>query len=420
MRVREFRNGENAHAQKNLLSFLAVRIRDMFIKNLCRRTAAEWRFFMRKAAAALLAVIFILSLAVSSRAEGELVNAKSAILIETSSGRVIYEYEADQRLAPASVTKVMTMLLIMEAIDRGDITYDTVVTASERAKSMGGSTIFLDTGEQMTIDDLLKGIAVASGNDACVAVAEHLSGSVEAFVDVMNNRAQELGMANTHFVTCNGLDDDNHYSSARDIAIMSRELLKHRDIFKYTTIWMDSLRGGKFQLANTNKLIRYYAGANGLKTGSTSKAGCCISATAQRDSMQLCAVVLGSPNSKARFSSASNLLNYGFDNFTVIGAPKGESMGEIEIKKGSSAFLSAVLKDDCSSAVEKVNANRIEKEITLPKVLPAPVRKGEKVGELVLKIDGDVIAKSDIIAKNEVKKVSFGEMYYKILKKWAL
>ncbi len=375
---------------------------------------------MRKAAAALLAVIFILSLAVSSKAEGDLVNAKSAILIETSSGRVIYEYEADARLAPASVTKVMTMLLIMEAIDRGDITYDTVVTASERAKSMGGSTIFLDTGEQMTIDDLLKGIAVASGNDACVAVAEHLSGSVEAFVDVMNNRAQELGMTNTHFVTCNGLDDDNHYSSARDIAIMSRELLKHRDILKYTTIWMDSLRGGKFQLANTNKLIRYYAGANGLKTGSTSKAGCCISATAQRDSMQLCAVVLGSPNSKARFSSASNLLNYGFDNFTVIGAPKGESMGEIEIKKGSSALLSAVLKDDCSSAVEKVNANRIEKEITLPKVLPAPVRKGEKVGELTLKIDGDVIAKSDIVAKNEVKKVSFGEMYYKILKKWAL
>lgn len=374
---------------------------------------------MKKAAAAVLAAIFMLSLSLHSDAEGIAVDAKSAILVEANSGRVMYDMNSDERLAPASVTKVMTMLLIMEAVERGDITYDTVVTASERAKSMGGSTIFLDTGEQMTVNDLLKGIAVASGNDACVAMAEHLSGSVEAFVDVMNNRAGELGMTNTHFVTCNGLDDDNHYSSARDISIMSRELLKHRDIFKYTTIWMDSLRDGKFQLANTNKLIRYYAGANGLKTGSTSKAGCCIAATAERDGMTLCAVVLGSPNSKSRFAAASNLLNYGFDNFTSVGLSAGEMLGEVEIKKGGAKTLPAILKENCSSAVEKVNAGRIEKIVTLPKSLKAPIKKGEKIGDMQLCLDGEVIASSDIIAKNTVGKITFSEMYMKVLRRWV-
>ena len=214
---------------------------------------------MRKIFASLLAVMLIFSIVIDIDAQVLDLNGKSFILIECDTGQVLYEHNADERLAPASVTKVMTMLLVMEAIDRGEVNYDTVVTASERAKSMGGSTIFLDAGECITIDDLLKGIAVASGNDACVAVAEHLSGSVEKFVAVMNNRAKELGMVNTNFVTCNGLDADEHYSSARDIAIMSRELLKHEDIFRYTTIWMDTLRDGKFQLANTNKLIRFYA-----------------------------------------------------------------------------------------------------------------------------------------------------------------
>ena len=218
---------------------------------------------------------------------------KSALLMEASSGRIIYENNSHESLPPASVTKIMTMLLICEAIEDKTLTLDTVITASERAKSMGGSTIFLDTNEKMKLDDLLKGIAVASANDACVAVAEHMCGSVEAFVEKMNKRAAELGMKDTNFVTCNGLDADNHHTSAYDIALMSRELLKHEMITRYTTIWMDSLRDGKFQLANTNKLVRFYSGANGLKTGSTSKAGCCISASAKRDDMQLIAVVLG-------------------------------------------------------------------------------------------------------------------------------
>ncbi len=373
---------------------------------------------MRKILASLLAVMLIFSV-IEADAEGLELNGKSFILIECTTGKVLYEQNADQRLAPASVTKVMTMLLIMEAIDRGEITYDTVVTASERAKSIGGSTIFLDTGEQMTIDDLLKGIAVASGNDACVAVAEHLSGSVEQFVAVMNNRAKELGMVNTNFVTCNGLDDDNHYSSARDIAIMSRELLKHEDIFRYTTIWMDSLRGGKFQLANTNKLIRYYSGANGLKTGSTSKAKNCISATAKRDNMQLCAVVLGSDTSQLRFNAASTLLNYGFSNYAVTGTESGEIMGEVLIKKGQSGKVRGVLESDCVAVTQKSEADSITKEINMYESVNAPIKKGDKLGEIIIKTNDGSVVKTNIVAENNVEKITFGKMYMKILKTWT-
>ena len=375
---------------------------------------------MRKILASLLAVVLIFS-CVDARAE-ELsgLNAKSMILIECDTGKVLYEKNPDERMAIASVTKVMTMLLIMEAIDRGEVTYDTVVTASERAKSMGGSTIFLDAGEEMTVHDLLKGIAVASGNDACVAMAEHLSGSVEKFVAVMNNRAKELGMENTNFVTCNGLDADEHYSSARDVAIMSRELLKHEDIFKYTTIWIDSLRDGKFQLANTNKLVRYYAGANGLKTGSTSKAKNCISATAKRDDMQLCAVVLGSDSSKLRFNAASSLLNYGFNNFLVKGIKKGEKTGEVRVAKGKRDKVSAVVKDDCMSVVGKENSQEIKKTVTLYESVNAPVKKGDTVGKITLDMGNGEIKECEIIAENDVEKISFLRMYRKVLKKWTM
>ncbi len=372
---------------------------------------------MKKILASLLAVMLVFSIIYADAAELEL-NGKSIILIECGTGKVLYEYNADERLAPASVTKVMTMLLVMEAIDRGEITYDTVVTASERAKSMGGSTIFLDAGEQITIDDLLKGIAVASGNDACVAVAEHLSGSVEKFVAVMNNRAKELGMVNTNFVTCNGLDADEHYSSARDIAIMSRELLKHEDIFRYTTIWMDTLRDGKFQLANTNKLIRFYAGANGLKTGSTSKAKNCISATAKRDNLQLCAVVLGSDTSQLRFNAASTLLNYGFNNFVLSGMKKGEEAGEVTVKKGNTAKIKAVLEDDCMSVTEKNSAEEIKKTVTLAENVEAPVKKGDKLGEIVISSGGEE-RRVNIVAASDADKISFGKMYMKVLKKWT-
>lgn len=374
---------------------------------------------MKKLTAALLAAICLFASSSARAEEDTLVNAKSAILVEAETGRVLYEYNPDEKLPPASVTKIMTMLLVMEAIDRGEITYDTIVTASERAKSMGGSTIFLDAGEQMTVNDLLKGIAVASGNDACVAIAEHLSGSVEAFVEVMNNRAAELGMENTHFVTCNGLDDNNHYTTARDITLMSRELMRHKDIFKYTTIWMDSLRDGKFQLANTNKLVRYYSGATGLKTGSTSKAGNCISATAERDGMKLCAVILGSPNSKARFASASNLLNYGFDNFTSVGLSAGEALGETSVRKGESAAVRGVAANGCMCVVEKVNASKVEKAVSLLPTVSAPVKKGDKIGSMTLSLDGEVIASSDIVAERDVGKISFTRMYLNILKKWS-
>lgn len=373
---------------------------------------------MRKILASLLGVVLIFS-CIDAKAEEMNLNGKSFILIECDTGQVLYEQNADEQLAPASVTKVMTMLLIMEAIDRGEITYDTIVTASERAKSMGGSTIFLDAGEQMTVNDLLKGIAVASGNDACVAMAEHLSGTVENFVAVMNNRAKELGMVNTNFVTCNGLDSDGHYSSARDIAIMSRELLKHEDIFKYTTIWLDSLRDGKFQLANTNKLVRFYSGANGLKTGSTSKAKNCISATAKRDGMQLCAVVLGSDTSALRFNAASTLLNYGFNNFTVKGMTKGEVVGEVKIKKGGRGSVFGVLSEDCMRVVQKNTASEIKKTITLYENLKAPVARGDKVGELLLDMGNGETEKCDIVAQRDVGKITFGQMYKEILKKWT-
>ena len=321
------------------------------------------------------------------------VDAKAAILMDFGTGTVLWELNPDEPLPPASVTKVMTMLLTMEAIDRGEIGYDTVVTASERAKSMGGSTIFLDAGEQMTVDDLLKGIAVASGNDACVAVAEHLAGSVEAFVERMNQRAAELGMNNTHFVNCNGLDAEGHYSSARDIAIMSRELMRHPDIFRYTTIWMDSLRGGAFQLANTNKLIRFYDGATGLKTGSTDGALCCVSATARRDDLHLIAVVLGSPDSKSRFASARELLDYGFANYRNVRlGEKDKTVTSAPVKKGLKDQVTLVSADDAFALISADRVNAVKTETRLEPDISAPIKKGDSLGEVVTTLDGEVIA----------------------------
>ena len=242
-------------------------------------------------------------------------SSPSAILMDGYTGKVLFEKDADKKLPPASVTKIMTMLLVMEAIDSGQISFDDIVTVSENAAKKEGSHIFLAPNEQMSVRDLMKGVAVASGNDASIALGEYLAGSHEKFVEKMNLRAKELGMNNTHFVNCNGLDADGHLTTARDIGIMTVQLLKYPKIFEFTTIWTDTLRDGTFGLANTNKLIRFYEGANGMKTGSTSKAGCCISATALRDGMQLVAVIMGAPNSKERFSDASTLLNYGFGGF---------------------------------------------------------------------------------------------------------
>lgn len=336
-------------------------------------------------------------------------NAKSAILMEESTGNILYESNPDERLPIASVTKVMTMLLIMEAVDSGKISLDDMVTVSENAMSYGGSTMFLETGEQLTVNDMLKGIAVASANDGCVAMAEHLAGSESAFVDMMNEKAKELGMENTHFMNTNGLDEDDHYSSARDVAIMSRELMKHETIFNYTSIWMDTLRGGKFQLANTNKLIRFYDGANGLKTGSTSKALCCLSAAAKRNDMQLIAVVLGAPTSAERFASAKSLLDYGFANYAVnTQITAGDEVQKIAVEKGVDKEVGVVAGDSCSTLVKKGQEDNITKEIKIDETITAPIEAGQKIGTMTISRDGEVIADIDLNASSAVEKKRIG------------
>ena len=336
-------------------------------------------------------------------------NAKSAILMEESTGNILYESNPDERLPIASVTKVMTMLLIMEAVDSGKISLDDMVTVSENAMSYGGSTMFLETGEQLTVNDMLKGIAVASANDGCVAMAEHLAGSESAFVDMMNEKAKELGMENTHFMNTNGLDEEDHYSSARDVAIMSRELMKHETIFNYTSIWMDTLRGGKFQLANTNKLIRFYDGANGLKTGSTSKALCCLSAAAKRNDMQLIAVVLGAPTSAERFASAKSLLDYGFANYAVnTQITAGDEVQKIAVEKGVDKEVGVVAGDSCSTLVKKGQEDNITKEIKIDETITAPIEAGQKIGTMTISRDSEVIADIDLNASSTVEKKGIG------------
>lgn len=336
-------------------------------------------------------------------------NAKSAILMEEATGNILYESNPDERLPIASVTKVMTMLLIMEAVDSGKISLDDMVTVSENAMSYGGSTMFLETGEQLTVNDMLKGIAVASANDGCVAMAEHLAGSESAFVDMMNEKAKELGMENTHFMNTNGLDEDDHYSSARDVAIMSRELMKHETIFNYTSIWMDTLRGGKFHLANTNKLIRFYDGANGLKTGSTSKALCCLSAAAKRNDMQLIAVVLGAPTSAERFASAKSLLDYGFANYAVnTQITAGDEVQKIAVEKGVDKEVGVVAGDSCSTLVKKGQEDNITKEIKIDETITAPIEAGQKIGTMTISRDGEVIADIDLNASSAVEKKGIG------------
>lgn len=366
---------------------------------------------MKKVICFFICVCFMMqSVAVFAEGNTDLgLNAKSAILMEESTGNILYESNPDERLPIASVTKVMTMLLIMEVVDSGKISLDDMVTVSENAMSYGGSTMFLETGEQLTVNDMLKGIAVASANDGCVAMAEHLAGSESAFVDMMNERAKELGMENTHFMNTNGLDEDDHYSSARDVAIMSRELMKHETIFNYTSIWMDTLRGGKFQLANTNKLIRFYDGANGLKTGSTSKALCCLSAAAKRNDMQLIAVVLGAPTSAERFASAKSLLDYGFANYAVnTQITAGDEVQKIAVEKGVDKEVDVVAGDSCSTLVKKGQEDNITKEIKIDETITAPIEAGQKIGTMTISRDGEVIADIDLNASSAVEKKGIG------------
>ncbi len=347
------------------------------------------------------------------------IKCKSALLMEQSTGKVLFEYNSREKLPPASVTKVMTMLLAMEAIDGGNLKYDDIVIASERAKSMGGSTIFLDAGEEISVNDLLKGIAVASGNDACVAIGEHIAGSESDFVMLMNNRAKELGMEDTTFHNTNGLPAEGHVTSARDIALMSRELLKHTDIFKYTTIWTDSLRNGEFGLANTNKLIRFYSGANGLKTGSTDEAGFCISATAKRDDMQLIAVVMGSETSSDRFESAKSMLDFGFANYCIVKPAEEVKLSEgVKVLKGESEIIKIELDKGFETMIEKKQKKDIKGEVKLPENVTAPVKKGDKIGEVEFKTGDEILGKCSIIAAEDVNKKGFAKLYLEVLRDW--
>lgn len=353
----------------------------------------------------------------------ELAEARSAILTEQSTGKVLYEINPDEKCKIASVTKTMTMLLIMEAVESGKIKYTDMVTTSEHAASMGGSQIFLEVGEEMTVNDMLKAICVSSGNDAAVAMAEFIGGSEEEFVKMMNERAKELGAENTHFINCNGLNEtDEHYSTARDVALISCELLKHKDIEKYTTIWMDTLRDGKFGLSNTNKLIRFYKGANGIKTGSTSAAKYCLSASAERNGMQLVAVVLGAPSTQERFSGATRMLDYGFANYSVVNGKKlaGGEIEKIKVIGGEEDFAEVEAEDSGNIVLKKGEADKIEVKRNISENIKAPLKKGEKVGELVYMLDGKEIEKKDIVVKADVNKIKLYKMYIKLLKKWLL
>lgn len=358
---------------------------------------------------------------VDTEVSAKLISAKSGILMEQSTGEVLYEQNPDERLQIASVTKVMTMLLIMEAIDQGKIKLTDMVTVSDHAASMGGSQVFLEPGEQMSVDDMLKAIAVASGNDAAVAMAEFISGSEAAFVEKMNKRAEELGCINTHFINCNGLDETaDHYSSAKDIAIISKELLNHSKIFDYTTIWMDSLRNGSFGLSNTNKLIRFYKGANGLKTGSTSMAKYCLSASAKRDDMQLIAVVICAPSSQDRFSSASALLDFGFANYEVA---KDEDINvSVPYVRVVGGTTEQILPSVCGSGfiLKKGNRDKLEQHFELTDSVSAPVEQGQKLGEVIYTIDGNEVARRDVCATEAVARIGVLQMFVRNLESWLI
>ena len=352
------------------------------------------------------------------------VAGKSALLMEIATGTVLYESNAHEQLAPASVTKVMTMLLIMEAIDSGKIRWDDTVTASEAAAEKGGSQIYLKVGESMSVSDMVKSIAVSSANDCACAMAEHLAGSEGAFVEMMNARAKELGMHDTNFVNCTGLDDGEdavkHRTSAHDIAVMSRQLLKyHPDITKYTTIWMDTVRNGAFGLSNTNKLIRFYQGATGLKTGFTSGAGYCLSASAERDGLGLIAVVMGCETSQDRFGACKSMLDYGFANFALV-KPEMTQQLEVPVKLGKAEAVTAVPGTEPELLVDKAQRNNITTEVQLEPEVQAPVSQGQRLGTMTVRAGEQVLAQVPLVAEKSVERLNFGDLFVRVLKQIAM
>ena len=373
---------------------------------------------LRKIAAVALAAVLLVAQAprpVSAMADEE-VKAPSAVLMEAGTGKILYEKNAHEQRAIASITRVMTLLLVMEAIDSGQISLDDVVSASEHASSMGGSDIWLEPGETMTVDELLKATVIASANDAAVALAEHVAGSEESFIQMMNDRAAELGMKETVFKNCNGLDEDGHVSSAYDVAVMSRELIKHRKIFDYSQTWIDYLREGKTQLVNTNKLLKSYRGITGLKTGTTGQAGSCVSATAERDGISLVAVTLGSTTTQDRFNAAATLLDFGFANWAVTTpALPTDQLGTVAVENGMFDLVDTVAGESGSFVVPKGREGDVASEVSLAEKVPAPVEEGQQLGKITYSLDGEQLGETPIKAKSSVDEITFGSCFWLLL-----
>lgn len=352
------------------------------------------------------------------------VSAPSAILMEEATGEVLYEKNAHERLAPASVTKIMTLLLVMEALESGRIGWDDTVTASAAAAAKGGSQIYLEENEQLPLEEMLKAVVVSSANDCATALAEHIAGSESAFMQMMNERAAELGMTDTHFVNCTGLDDEpdaaEHLTTAYDIALMSRELLKHEEIKKYTTIWMDTVRNGEFGLSNTNKLVRFYDGTTGLKTGYTSAAGHCLSASAKRGGMELIAVVLHCDSSPHRFESAKALLNYGFANYALITPQPDEAIGAVPVRLGTQERVTPVLQTDAPVLVDKALAAGVQSTVQLAERVTAPVEQGQTLGMLTVASNGQTLAEIPLVAPEAIPALTWWDVFLQMLKTIAV
>ena len=344
----------------------------------------------------------------------------SAILIDQATGKILYSHKMHEQLRPASVTKVMSILLIMEALDSGKITMETPIPCSENAHSMGGSQIWLDTTETLTVKDMLKSICVVSANDCTVAMAEYLAGSEEAFVQMMNTRAKQLGMNDTTFKNCHGIDEDGHVTSSYDIALMSRELLQNQpSITEFTTIWMDSIRNGESELVNTNKLIRNYSGATGLKTGSTSIALYNLSASATRDGLSLIAVIMKASTTKVRFSEATNLLDYGFANYTSKSfGSKGDIIGAIDVNKGIDKQVNAILEDDASVLIKKGDTGNITQNVVINENISAPIKEGDILGTIQYKSGEEIILERNLLAETEVAKTTLWNITTNLYEKW--
>lgn len=367
----------------------------------------------KKTISTFMAIAGLMTSCLQPSAEKEIeVTAPAALLMDAGTGKVLYEKNPHEIRVCASITKVMTLLLVMEAVDSGKIKMNDMVTASAHAASMGGSDIWLEPGETMTVDEMIKATTVASANDAAVALAEHISGSEEVFVDEMNRKTQKLGMKDTVFKNCNGLDEDGHVTSAYDVAIMSRELMKHKTIFNYTSIWIDYLRNGKTQLVNTNKLLKGYKGITGLKTGTTSKAGSCISATAERDGLNLIAVVLGSATGKDRFRDAAKILNHGFANYVMMKPEvKKQDMLPVNVVNGMQNTVNTGADLTTGFLIEKGKENEVKSDIVINEEVEAPVIKGQVVGKITYSLGDEILAEYDITALNDIDKLSFSSVF---------